>query len=57
MSKPPLSVCGALSVILKGTFMKIYIKSNKSMSYTEVKNLYSERNDFIKNIHFIARKC
>jgi len=37
ISKPPPSVCGNISGILKGTYMKFCINNNESMSYVSVK--------------------
>ena len=39
--KPPPSVCGNISGILKGTYMQFCINNNESMSYVSVKNIYS----------------
>ena len=41
ISKPPPSVFGNISGILKGTFMKYCINDNESMSCVSVKNIYS----------------
>ena len=41
ISKPPPSLFGNISGILKGTFMKFCINNNESMSCVSVKNIYS----------------
>jgi len=40
ISKPPPIVCGNISGILKGAFMKFCINNNESMSCVSVKNKY-----------------